>query len=175
MMDITPPAHTPNGGPLVLATGSDVMVDITPPPHTPNGGPLVLATGSDAMVDITPPAHTPNGGPLVFKCKHHTGDRPCGMLVDGDILHALEHFSRVHVQPMFMTSESHWICRWGGKCDSPLLKGNWRRHVMTHLVRWMCSNCLQTYARDDYARKHAKDCGSNGHIFMVPQLDDRPA
>ena len=43
-----------------------------------------------------------------------------------------------------------------------MLKGNFKRHVMSHLLQWRCLNCAHTYSRDDTANKHAtgKSCGS---------------
>ncbi|OAX31282.1 hypothetical protein K503DRAFT_806194 [Rhizopogon vinicolor AM-OR11-026] len=136
----------------------------------------VPAVGGN-MMDISLAAHaTPNGDPLVFRCKHHTRGQPCGLLIEGDIQDTLEHFAHAHVRPIVARSGSpskFWTCRWGGKCNIRLLKGNFRRHVAGHLFRWKCLKCLRTYSRDDSARKHANDCG-DGSIVMVPRLDGRP-
>jgi len=132
-------------------------------------------------MEIMPTGHaTQLSGPHVFRCQHHARGEPCGLLIEGDIQDALEHFARVHVHrpgPMVTKSSSppeFWTCRWGGKCNVCMLKENFRRHVTAHFVRWQCLNCTRTYSRDDSARKHARDCGGDGSIITVPRLDDRP-
>ncbi|OJA11983.1 hypothetical protein AZE42_04738 [Rhizopogon vesiculosus] len=147
-----------------------------PEPSGVVGHHHVPAVGGDMMV-INSAAHaTPNSDPLVFRCKHHTRGQPCGLLIEGDIQDALEHFAHVHVRPMVTRSGSpseFWTCRWGGKCNIRVRKGNFRRHVVGHFFRWKCLNCLRTYSRDDSARKHANVCG-DGSIIMVPRLNARP-
>ncbi|OAX31492.1 hypothetical protein K503DRAFT_860726 [Rhizopogon vinicolor AM-OR11-026] len=141
-------------------------------PSSAVGHHHVPAVGGDMMISSA--AHsTQNGNPLAFRCRHHTRGQPCGLLIEGDIQDALEHFAHVHVRPMVARSGSNfWTCRWGGKCNTRVCKGNFRRHVAGHLFRWKCLKCLRTYSRDDSARKHANDCG-DGSIIMVPPLDGR--
>jgi hypothetical protein len=131
------------------------------------------------MMDLDVGRHTPTGGPLVFRCRHYirAQGRLCGMLVEGDLSDALEHFSRAHVHPAVRARSrppsKHWTCRWRDNCGSRVLKENFKRHVMAHIARWKCSGCPTTFSRNDTARRHAKSCG-DGRILMVPRLDDRP-
>ncbi|OJA15323.1 hypothetical protein AZE42_10863 [Rhizopogon vesiculosus] len=127
------------------------------------------AVGSNTR-DTNPPVHaTLYGGPLIFKCQYYVQGGPCGLLIEGDevLEDALEHVTNVHTTSGSLPEV--WTCLWGGNCNSRM-KGNARRHVGAHIVRWQCANCLLTYSRDDSAKKHAKDCG-DGYIFMVPRLE----
>ena len=110
---------------------------------------------------------------LRFICQHHPleGHGPCGQLIDGDALDALDHFASAHVHSMGESSRSDpekWICHWRGRCGIGMRRENFRRHIVKHLFRWKCSNCLSSYSRDDTAKKHAKGCG-DGQMHMVPR------
>ncbi|OJA20640.1 hypothetical protein AZE42_10682 [Rhizopogon vesiculosus] len=138
-------------------------------PSSPVDHYHLSAVGSNTT-ETNPLVHTTlNGGPFIFKCQYYVQGGPCGLLIGGDgvLGDALEHVTSVHT-----TSGSPpevWTCLWGGNCNSRM-KGNSRRHVVSHVVRWQCANCPSSYSRDDPAKKHAKDCG-DGHIFMVPRLE----
>ncbi|OAX31451.1 hypothetical protein K503DRAFT_83624 [Rhizopogon vinicolor AM-OR11-026] len=128
------------------------------------------AVGSNTT-DTDPPVHaTLNGGPLMFKCQYYVQGGPCGLSIEGDEIleDVLEHVTSVHTNSNSLPEV--WTCLWGGNCNSCIRKGNARRHIGTHVVRWQCANCPSSYSRDDSAKKHAKDCG-DGHIFMVPRLE----
>jgi len=131
--------------------------------HPPTGASYNMINFSRTAPPVTVTAH------LKFRCQHYPpdGHGPCGELIDGDISDALEHFARVHVHPGSATGK--WICQWQGQCGIPMLKGNFKRHVTSHLLRWECMNCTHTFSRDDYANKHARSCGSmERKVVMVP-------
>ncbi|OAX31294.1 hypothetical protein K503DRAFT_814047 [Rhizopogon vinicolor AM-OR11-026] len=130
-----------------------------------------LSAVGSSTTETNPPVHaTPNGGPLIFRCQYYVQGGPCGLLIEGDevLEDALEHVTSVHTN--FGSLPEVWTCLWGGNCNSHIRKGNARRHVGTHVVRWQCANCPSSYSRYDSAKKHAKDCG-DGHVFMVPRLE----
>ncbi|KAG1826740.1 uncharacterized protein BJ212DRAFT_1307970 [Suillus subaureus] len=127
--------------------------------------------GGDVMDNGPAPPLIPSGG---LRCQYHVQGRPCGALIEGGAPSILKHFACMHVPPRFFTNarsdrpSKPWICCWDGKCDSRILKGSFKRHVLSHFFRWMCPTCSSPYSRDDSARKHAKGCG-NGRIFMQPR------
>ncbi|KAG2074952.1 hypothetical protein BDR04DRAFT_1092622 [Suillus decipiens] len=142
--------------------------------HASANDPHHPAIVSGDVMDSEPVPPMPS---CSLRCQHHDiQDQPCGVLIEGEIADILEHFARVHVRPCISADarsdipSKYWDCRWGGKCDSFILKEGFRRHVLGHLARWKCSTCSSTYSRDDTARKHAKHC-KDSRIFMQPQSE----
>ncbi|KAI6041597.1 hypothetical protein EDC04DRAFT_1221477 [Pisolithus marmoratus] len=68
----------------------------------------------------------------------------------------VDHLADIHRIYLRGDPDSSIECRWKG-CTSAMKKGNFLRHVLTHLeVRWECSVCKKSRTRSDSVVAHIK-------------------